>query len=978
MKNSDVALIQRVLAGDDDAFSVLVRKYQKQVHALAWRKIGDFHIAEEITQDTFLQAYKRLTTLKEPQRFVGWLYVITVNECNTWLRKKRLDTQSLEHLNPTDKEQLEKEAYSEFVVEENERISGQTQRDVVKKLLAKLGESERTVMTLHYFGEMSCSEIGTFMGVSTNTIKSRLRRAQQRLKKEEVMIREAIDNFQISPNLTETIMQEISRIKPTTPSSSKPFIPWAVAASTLAVVLLMLGFGNHQYLTRFQKPYSFDSSAEMEVEIIDTPIVANLESKQDLQNQVGSANVKDKNNNFEQPNNTPGVNAEIQDDEIAEDWTKWELPKAAKARLGKGGIRAMQFSPDGTLLAIGSTIGVWLYDAKTGKELSLFPGACQSLAFSPDGQFLANGGSGGVGGSGKYHGEEVQLWEVSTGKRMTLAKSPPSASAVRFSEDSKTLIILGDWENRDTIGNLNIETGEVNLKKFRELPKDSYSESYALTHDKLAIGQASGKIQLWDPISGKKPPFFRGHSGKFEQENIQKEMSFEIGTREHIETLAISPDGSQLAIGSIDGRSTTVLLWDTTGNNEPIILRKHTNDSIHSVSASILAFSPNGKILASGDTDNKVRNTLRLWDTSTGKLLAKLTGHIRGITSLTFSPDSSTLATANADGTVLFWNTETKNPLPIHISNHSYTQRGMAILKDSDLLASVAFNSKITFWDLKTQRKANLQTKGRYDFLQSLAFSPDGSKLAIADEQLVQLTDVRTGRELARLTVRRHTIISAMAISPDGKTVALGSSREIHLWNTDTGKIFNIPLTDTSMSMFMFSTIIFSRDGKKLVSGDSQGKVQIWDTKTGDALTTFLTADEAVDPMDNEVRFVFPENLISALAYSADDDLLAVGSYEKIYLFGSQKKTHFKEVPNVNCNALVFSPDDTLLVVGQVTGGIKLFDIATGDELATLDGHTAPIVKLLFSSDGKTLVSTGYDGTILLWDWDEALRNANR
>ncbi len=976
MKNSDMQLIHLTLDGDDAAFTVLVEKYQKQVHALVWRKIGDFHIAEEITQDTFLKAYQKLASLKKSQSFSSWLYVIAANCCSSWLRQKQLRKQLLED---KDNAHPEKATYSEYVLEENERITTETQREVVKKLLAKLGESERTVMTLHYFGEMSCSEIGTFMGVSTNTIKSRLRRAQQRLKKEEVMIREAIDNFQISPNLTETIMQEISRIKPTTPSSSKPFIPWAVAASTLAVVLLMLGFGNHQYLTRFQKPYSFDSSAEMEVEIIDTPIVANLESKQDLRNQVGGANVQEKSNNPEQqPNNTPEVNADAQADEIAEDWTKWELPKAAKARLGKGGIRAMQFSPDGTLLAIGSTIGVWLYDAKTGKELSMFPGACQSLAFSPDGQFLANGGSGGVGGGGKYHGEEVQLWEVSTGKRMTLAKSPPSASEVRFSEDSKTLIFLGDWENRDTIGDLNIETGEVNLKKFRELPKDSYSESYALTHDKLAIGQASGKIQLWDPISGKKPPFFRGHSGKFEQENIQKEMSFEIGTREHIETLAISPDGSQLAIGSIDGRSTTVLLWDTTGNNEPIILRKHTNDSIHSVSASILAFSPNGKILASGDTDNKVRNTLRLWDTSTGKLLTKLTGHIRDITSLTFSPDSSTIASASADGTVLFWSTETKNTLPIHISNHSYTQRGMVILKDSSLLASVAFNSKITFWDLKTQRKANLQTKGRYDFLQSLAFSPDGSKLAIADEQLVQLTDVRTGRELARLTVRMHTIISAMAISPDGKTVALGSSREIHLWNTDTGKIFNIPLTDTSKSMSMFSTIIFSQDGKKLISGDSQGKVQIWDTKTGEVLTTFLTADEIVDPMDNEVPFVFPKNLISALAYSADDDLLAVGSYEKIYLFGSQKKTHFKEVAKVNCNALVFSPDDTLLVVGQVTGGIKLFDITIGNELATLDAHTAPIVKLLFSSDGKTLVSTGYDGTILLWDWDEALRNANR
>ena len=116
MKNEDVELIQRVLEGDDNAFSVLVRKYQKQVHALAWRKIGDFHIAEEITQDTFLKAYKRLATLKKPQRFASWLYVIAANRCSSWLRKKRLWTQPLEELEETDNEHVQNVTYSGYVV----------------------------------------------------------------------------------------------------------------------------------------------------------------------------------------------------------------------------------------------------------------------------------------------------------------------------------------------------------------------------------------------------------------------------------------------------------------------------------------------------------------------------------------------------------------------------------------------------------------------------------------------------------------------------------------------------------------------------------------------------------------------------------------------------------------------------------------------------------------------------------------------
>ena len=241
MKNDDVAIIRRVLAGDEAAFAELVNKYQKPVHTLAWRKIGDFHIAEDITQDAFLNVYQKLSTLKDPNQFSGWLYVITANLCATWLRKKRIQTQPLEDTETT---MIQEDAYSQHVTEERSKTASESQREVVKQLLAKLKESERTVMTLHYLGEMTVAEISRFLGVSASTIKSRLRRARNRLKEEEPMIREALDHFQITPNLTENIMREISRLKPIAPSNSKPMVPWAVGISTVAVVLLLLGIGN--------------------------------------------------------------------------------------------------------------------------------------------------------------------------------------------------------------------------------------------------------------------------------------------------------------------------------------------------------------------------------------------------------------------------------------------------------------------------------------------------------------------------------------------------------------------------------------------------------------------------------------------------------------------------------------------------------------------------------------------------------------
>ena len=262
MKNDDVELIQRVLAGDENAFSALVRKYQKPVHALVWRKIGDFHIAEEITQDAFLKAYKELATLKKPHRFARWLSVIARRGCIAWLRKKRLATQSLED---TSHAQLEEATYSGYVIQENEQMTAETQREVVQKLLAKLRENERTVITLHYFGEMTHEEISEFLGTSVGTIKSRLRRAQQRLKQEAPMVREALSGFQIAPNFTENVMREVSRITPT-PSTggSQKFVPWAVTASILMVMFLILGIG-YYYLNHFGLSSDSEGPAEMTV-----------------------------------------------------------------------------------------------------------------------------------------------------------------------------------------------------------------------------------------------------------------------------------------------------------------------------------------------------------------------------------------------------------------------------------------------------------------------------------------------------------------------------------------------------------------------------------------------------------------------------------------------------------------------------------------------------------------------------------------
>jgi len=301
MRNDNAELIQRILDGDDAAFACLVKKYQKRVHALVWRKIGDFHIAEDITQETFLQVYRNLAKLKDPSQFPGWIYVIANRRCLAWLRKKRVQTQPLEEV---DIAMTERSSYSRHVAAEQAESAAETKRELVKNLLAKLKESDRTVITLYYFGEMTYAEISEFLGVSVNTVATRVHRARERLKKYEPMIREALGSFQLSPDLTENIMREISHIKPLPPTGGKPpIVPWAIATSTAILAVMMLGISN-QYFARFQQPYSFDATSEMTVEIIDASIVLDLRSKPDVRNQFG---------NIDSVNKTNGTGMELND-----------------------------------------------------------------------------------------------------------------------------------------------------------------------------------------------------------------------------------------------------------------------------------------------------------------------------------------------------------------------------------------------------------------------------------------------------------------------------------------------------------------------------------------------------------------------------------------------------------------------------------------------------------------------------------------
>ncbi len=352
MKHDDAELIERTLEGDSQAFAALVEKYQEQIHALAWQKIGDFHIAQEITQDAFITAYQKLSTLTHHNRFAGWLYVITSNKCNMWHRKKKPQLQSLEETDPME---LEEVYYSDYVSRQREEAANKNQRAIVRKLLNKLRESERTVVTMHYLAGLTCEEIGRFLGVSPNTVKSRLHRARERLKKEEAVIQENLSSFQLPAQMTENIMKEISRLNPIAPSGNKPLVPLAISAASAIIVFLLIGFGA-QNLIRFQKPYSIKATSKPTIEIVDTQIVLESSAKPSINNQVGRSDVLSNNDGTgQEPDTSLFTGAQTDDTERTNFKGKW---KQTNGPYG-GKITTLYETTNGVLFAGTENAGIF-------------------------------------------------------------------------------------------------------------------------------------------------------------------------------------------------------------------------------------------------------------------------------------------------------------------------------------------------------------------------------------------------------------------------------------------------------------------------------------------------------------------------------------------------------------------------------------------------------------------------------------------
>lgn len=636
--------------------------------------------------------------------------------------------------------------------------------------------------------------------------------------------------------------------------------------------------------------------------------------------------------------------------------THKDLPEGAITRLGKGGINVMQFSPDGTQLAVGTSIGVWIYSLEHEKEEAL-PigdiGNITTLAFSKDGKILASGGIRNPG---------IQIWNTENGSMISTIKIPDyfyRVGELTFSDDSKTIIGIG--ANRH-ITKWDVNTGDEISKK--EVYFNQPVHAFSVDGSYFASGHTwNGEIRIWNTESAI-------YGNKFQEKSDMSTVaplpSFAIEKPEDrqfingIQTLAYSPDSNTIVSAH---NNHCLRIWDTKNKLERFTLIGH-KEKINAV-----AYSSDSKIVASGSFDN----TIHVWNVETGKLKDILTHHKNSVSALAFSPSKNELlASGSADGTVRFWDVNNVEQSSIITTGFTESIKALAFTEDDLMLLSAADNGAIQMWEVKTGKEIPFRSNAQYDTTIAAELSHDatlfashgsetkvesngsGISTSFSPKNETRLWKLTTGEVL--FTIPLSAI--SLSVSHDNKMIAIGNSDETILYDIDTKEQLHWFVASHS---FNSKAVGFSPDNTILVTrGGGPGEIYLWDVKTGETLATL---DE---PFVGDA---------TSIVFSRDGSILAARYSGRIRFWDMKtKKQLYPTLAGIVkvVDILTFSPDGRFLITSKWNfkdgNQIRLWDVNAEHELYGVTEHFEEIEAIEFSHDGKVFATGGKDGSILLWD----------
>ena len=511
-----------------------------------------------------------------------------------------------------------------------------------------------------------------------------------------------------------------------------------------------------------------------------------------------------------------------------------------------GTVESVAISPDGSRIAASGRDGavrdgiVRVWDADTGQPVGTpITGAVSGasrVVFSPDGRRIA----------ASSWDRGLRVWDVDTGQTADQLNGVPGAFSVAFSPDGRR--IATGFGNPN--GGVQVWDAETGQPVGPRLPSDLVA-SLAFSPDgrRIAVGIGTdfgtGGVTVLDTVTGRPvgQPVFGGSA--------------------MVHSLSFSPDGRRVVSGGLDG----VRMWDAdTGQQVGQPLTEGWVDSV--------AFSTDGQEVITGSRDGNVR----VWEPGTAADIGRLIGGSTGdAVGAAFIGAEGRIAISKRDGSVQVWDARTGEPAG-DLSTGPASMSGVSFSPDGSRIATTGPDGVVRVWDADTGQPVGTPITGAVSGLSGVRFSPGGHRIATHGvDGRVQVWEVATGKSVTMLRNDPEVEVTAEGFSPDGRRIATGTyGGTILIWDADTGESAGEPLAGHAQTV---SSVVFSPDGNRIASGSLDGTIRVWDAHTGRSIGQPLvghTSPVLTGP-SGMVLFHGPTGMVTSVVFSPDGRRIVSG-----------------------------------------------------------------------------------------------------